>query len=234
MASADWTIMTDSLNISTVDRGVTFGIARPNGGGNFVYGFNSLVVATGAVGLFTNQANFAPMAKGVSITAAIQRGVSGGPEGFAPFIFACGQGPSVNDNAYILGLGDDDPHHIVLKKGVISTGLPDLVPDAPNNGILLRSTDSYDPGTWLHIRLDVVVNLNGDVLLQCYENDLTVNAVTSPSFSSIPGMTQFIDDTLQVASGSAPYVSGRGGFGFYVEDVTRRGYIDHLTVARQL
>jgi hypothetical protein len=234
MASTDWTVMTDSLLVSVVDRGVTTGITPPNGGGNFIYGFNSLTVAVGAVGLFTNQVNFAPMASGMSIRGAIQRGVSGGVSNFAPFILAAIQGTSVNDNAYIFGLGDDDPHHIVLKKGTISTGLPDLAPDAPNNGIMLRSTASYSPGTWLHLRLDMIVNLNGDVLLQCFENDLTSNAVTAPVWTAIGGMESFTDDALQVATGSAPYTSGRGGFGIYVADVTRRGYFDHIEVARQL
>jgi hypothetical protein len=234
MSSADWTEATGGLAIGVVDRGVTTGIARPNGGGSFVHGFNSLSVATGAVAFFTNQASFAPMAKGTSIYGAIQRGVSGGVTGFAPFIFAGLQGTAVTDLAYMLGLGDADPHHIVLKKGILSTGVPDLAPDAPNNGVLLRSTATYSPGTWLHLRLDMIVNLNGDVLLQCFANDLTANAVTAPVWVAIPGMTEFIDDALAINSGSAPYTSGRGGFGFYVEDVTRRGFFDQLVVNRQL
>lgn len=234
MGSSDWTELTDGLNSATVDRGVTNGIARPNGGGNFIFGFNSLTTSEGAVGFFANQVNFAPMAKGASIFGAIQRGVGGGNTNFAPFLMVGIQGTSVNDEAYMLGLGDDDPHHIVLKKGVIASGLADLAPDAPNNGILLRSNDTYDIGTWLHLRLDMIVNLNGDVLLQCFENDLTVNAVSSPSWSAISGMTEFIDDALQINSGSAPFTSGRGGFGFYTKDVTRRSFFDHLVVNRQI
>jgi hypothetical protein len=234
MGSSDWTELTDGLNSTTVDRGVTNGIARPNGGGNFIFGFNSLTTSEGAVGFFCNQANFAPMAKGASIFGAVQRGAGGGNTNFAPFLMVGIQGTSVNDEAYMLGLGDDDPHHIVLKKGVIASGLDDLAPDAPNNGILLRSNDTYDPETWLHLRLDMIVNLNGDVLLQCFENDLTVNAVTAPSWSAISGMTEFIDDALQINSGSAPFTSGRGGFGFYTKDVTSRSYFDHVVVSRQL
>ena len=63
MAETDWTEMNDGLDIATVDRGVTTGIARPPGGGSFLFGFNSLSTAAGAVGFFTNQVNFAPMAK---------------------------------------------------------------------------------------------------------------------------------------------------------------------------
>ncbi len=54
MAEADWTYLNDGLDIATVDRGVTAGIARPPGGGSFLYAFNSLAAVEGAVGLFAN------------------------------------------------------------------------------------------------------------------------------------------------------------------------------------
>ncbi|HYM97443.1 MAG TPA: hypothetical protein VET26_09085, partial [Candidatus Sulfotelmatobacter sp.] len=66
MAETDWTFLNDGLDAAAVDRGVTNGIARPPGGGNFVYGFNSLSTAQGTVALFTSQLNFAPMQKGGS------------------------------------------------------------------------------------------------------------------------------------------------------------------------
>ncbi len=237
MAEADWTEFTDGLGLSVVDRGVTNGIARPpsSGTNNFLHGFNSLTTAAGAVGLFTNQVNFAPMAKGVTVRGAIKRGVSGGPTGFSPFFVLGGQGVSVNDSAYLLGLGDGDPYHIVLKKGVIVAGVPDLAPDPPNNGILVRSTETFAQDTWHHLRLDMIVNLNGDVILQAFENDLSANPIGDPPvWVAIPGMEEFIDDTLQVNSGSAPFTSGRGGFGFQTADVTRRGFFDHVEIFRQL
>ena len=42
MAEADWTYLNDGLDIATVDRGVNAGIARPPGGGSFLYAFNTL------------------------------------------------------------------------------------------------------------------------------------------------------------------------------------------------
>lgn len=236
MAEADWTECTDSLAIGAVDRGVTTGIPRPSGGGSFVFGFNSLSVVTGAVGFFANQVNFAPMAEGCSIWGAVKRLPSGGTTGFAPFLMAALQGASVNNLGYLLGLADGDPYHIVLKKGAPAAGLQDLAPVPASNGILLRSTASYDPGDelWHHIRLDVIVNANGDVLLQCFESDLGSDPVTTPVWAPIPGMEEFIDDALQINSGSAPFTSGRGGFGFWCNDVTRRAAFDHLVVARQL
>jgi hypothetical protein len=137
-----------------VDRGVTTGIARPSSGGSF--GFNSLSTSQGVVGLFTNQVSFAPMAKGGSVRGALQRGPSGSPLNFAPFLFVGLQGPSVNDLGYLLGLGDGDPHHIVLRKGALSGGLPDVAPGT--QGVLRRSTATAAAATWLHLRLDMVVN----------------------------------------------------------------------------
>jgi hypothetical protein len=233
VAETDWTFLNDGLDAATVDRGVTTGIARAPGGGSFVFGVNSLSTAQGVVGLFTNQVNFAPMAKGGSIRGAIQRGLSGGPLNFAPYLFIGLQGPSVNDNGYLLGLGDGDPHHLVLRKGTLSGGLPDIVPGTL--GVLRRSTATFLPGTWLHLRLDMVVNQNGDVLLQVFQNDLVAHPLgAAPTWAAVPGMAEFIDDALGINSGSQPYTSGRAGFGFFTKDVTRRGFLDHVEAYRQL
>lgn len=79
MAEADWTYLNDGLDIATVDRGVTAGIARPPGGGSFLFAFNSLAAVQGAVGLFCNLVDFASMAKGASIRGCVQRWPGGGP-----------------------------------------------------------------------------------------------------------------------------------------------------------
>jgi len=235
MAESDWTLLSESLSAGTVDRGVTAGIARPGGGGSFLYGFNSLDVVNGAVALFSNQVNFAPMAKGGSVRGAIQRGTSGGVLGWSPLLFICLGGTSVNDDAYLLGLSDGDPPHLVLKKGRIVDGVPDYVPDPDSNGVLLRSAAEYEIGEWVHVRLDAIVNGTGDVVLKVYRNtnDDPLD-VTSPTWTEEPGMVEFIDDALQVATGSPPLTSGRAGFGMQVIDVTRRAYFDQLEVMRQL
>ena len=230
MASTDWTYLNDGLDIATVDRGATAGIPRPPGGGAFLFGFNSLAAAKGAVALFANQPNFAPMAKGGSIRGCLQRGPGGGPTGFSPFLFLCGQGVSVNDNAYQLGLSDDDPHRVVLCKGSVVAGAP----TSEGPGVLLRSSESFAQGTWLHLRLDVVVNTNGDVVLSAFRNDLVAHPIgTAPDWEPIAGMPVFIDDQLGINSGTQPYTSGRGGFGFASTDVTRRGFVDQIELFRQ-
>jgi hypothetical protein len=234
MAETDWTTFNDGLDIAALDRGVTTGATPPSGGGSFVFGFNSLSAVVGAAALFTNQANFAPTPalRGGSVRGAVKRGVSGGTTGFSPFLLIGAQGPSVNDYAYMLGLMDDDPHHIALAKGRIVNGIPS---GSPGNGIILaRSSATYLPDTYHHLRLDMVVNQNGDVLLQSFRSDLGAHAVTAPAWVAIPGMAQFIDDALAVNSGTQPLTSGRMGFGMAVKDVARRGYFDHIECFRQL
>jgi len=230
MAQTDWSYLNDGLDIATVDRGVTAGIARPPGGGSFLFAFNSLAAVQGAVGLFANLVDFAPMAKGGSIRGCIQRGPSGGPTGFSPFFFLCCQGNSVNDTAYLLGLSDDDPHRIVLRKGMVAAGIP----ASEGANVLLASGESFTPGTWLHLRLDVIVNLNGDVVLKVFKNDLAAHPLgTAPSWQEVAGMAEFIDDNTGINSGSQPLTSGRGGFGVMVKDVTRRSFFDQLELLRQ-
>ena len=230
MAQNDWSYLNNGLDIATVDRGVTAGIARPPGGGNFLFAFNSLAAVKGAVALFANLVDFAPMQKGGSIRGCIQRGPSGGPTGFAPFLYLCCQGNSVNDTAYLLGLSDNDPHRIVLRKGAVVTGIP----DAEGPGVLLASGESFTQGTWLHLRLDAIANQNGDVVIRVFRNDLVAHPLgTAPNWQPVAGMAEFIDDNTGINSGSQPLTSGRAGFGMAVKDVTRRAFFDHLELLRQ-
>jgi hypothetical protein len=53
MAQGDWTFLLNGASSASVLRGVTNGISRPNGGGNFCYGFNSQDNNQNAVGLPT-------------------------------------------------------------------------------------------------------------------------------------------------------------------------------------
>lgn len=235
MAEADFTELTSSLSSGSVDRGVTAGITPPNGGGSFVHGFNSLDTTNGVVGLFCNLVDFAPMAKGGSIRMAMKRGKGGGKTNFAPFVFIGASGSGVGDQGYLLGLGDSDPSRIVLRKGIISAGLPDAVITAPpTNGVLRKSTATILEDVWVHLRLDMIVNDNGDVVLNVYRNDLIgPNDVTAPDWQAIPGMAQFIDDSLGVNSGTPALTSGRAGWAFQTKDVTRRAFFDHLEILRQ-
>jgi len=75
MARGDWAELSGGLVAPEVMHEVTSGIARPNGGGNFCYGFNSTEIVTGVVALTPALIDFAPMEKGGSISAALKRGV---------------------------------------------------------------------------------------------------------------------------------------------------------------
>lgn len=235
MSSADWTECTDSLASGSVARGVTAGLGAPSGGGSFVYGFHSLDVSIGAVASFCNLTDFAPSAKGGSVRGVVSRRSSGGKTGFSAFLFAGLQGTSVNDYAYLLGVSDADPAHLVLCKRPLVAGALDLAPDAPANGVLRRSTSTVAIGAYSHLRLDMIANENGDVRLQVFANDLDAHPIgTSPVWTPIAGMDEFVDDALSVNTGSEPFTSGRFGFGFRTSDVTRRATIDHVEVFRQL
>jgi hypothetical protein len=235
MAEADWNELDDSLSVGSVARGVTAGLGVPNGGGSFVYAFNSLDANTGAVGLFPNQVSYAPMAKGCTVIAAMKRGLSGGTAGWSIGIAGAVQGNSVEDNGYVLGLSEGAPSHVVLYKGALVNGIPDLAPAPATNGVLRRSTASVPIDEYVHLRLDVIVNLNGDVRLQVFQNDLSLHALgTAPTWVAIPGMAEFVDDALSVNSGSAPYTSGRAAMIYRKSDVTRRACVDHFSILRQL
>lgn len=231
MAESNWTELGASLGAGVIARGVTHGIARPNGGGNFVYGWHSKNNTPGTHGLYTNQGTYAPMSKGGSVRGALTRLVSGGPLNFSVMLFIGGQGMTVGDLAYILGLSDADPHRLVLRKGKISDGLPDVTPGS--SGILRRSNETFVPGTWVHARLDMIANPSGDTILRVYKNDLTLHAVTAPDWQPVPGMDMIVDDVLGIYTGSPPYTSGYAGFAFQCKDVTRRAAVDHIEILKQ-
>ncbi len=230
MGSADWTYMDDGLDVGAVARGVTAGFASPPGGGRFVFGFHSIATTPGAVGLFVNAVDFAPMSRGGSVRGCVQRAPSGGATGFSPFLFVCAQGPSVGDAAYLLGLSEDDPNRIVLRKGSLTAGA--MASEGP--GVLLRSNESFRDGAWIHLRLDAIANDSGDVVVNVYTNDLTRHPLGDASqWTAISGMPSFIDDALGIRTGSRPLAAGRAGFGFASRDVTRRAFFDQLEVLRQ-
>lgn len=240
MGSVDWTGLSGILDAASVARDVTSSPSPPPGGGSFIYGFDSKVDTKGAVAWTLDAGNnpdHAPAAKGASIRGAIKRGVSALKTGFSPFFFASLQGgtPAVTDNAYILGLENSDPYRIVVVKGQIINGVPAA---SPQNS-LLRSTATYtidsDPDeNWKHVRMDVIVQGNGDVLIRVYENDLDTNDVDAPEWALVAGMELFTDDVLGVNSGSLPFVAGYMGFGFASEAIGRRSYFDYLEMLRQV
>ncbi len=238
MAELDFAFLNDSIDAAIVDRGVTAGVTPPSGGGSFVFGFNSLVVPEGGVGLKVSPqtgTGFDPLAKGGSIRAAVKRAISPGNVGWSPFLFIGLQGNSVLDNGYMLGLEDNDPYRIVLRKA--DNGVFRGIPAADSTNSLRQSSGSFlvSEDRYHHLRLDMIVNQNTDVVLKVFENDLSANPIGSaPVWTAIGGMADFIDDALGINSGSQPFVDGRGGFGCAFFDSARRAFFDQLEFLRQL
>lgn len=244
MGAVDWFDVGGGLSTANLARGVTAGLADPPGGSGFVYGYNSLGSTAGAAGKLVALTGFRPTGTGVSVAdggcsirGCVKRSPSPGATGMSPMLVACAQGgasPTVNDYAYLLGLSDSDPYAIVLAKAPIVSG---LVSSDTNVTILRTSSAQYVIGDdqWHHLRLDVVVQPNGDVLLQVFSNDLTSNPLGSaPSWTAIAGMAEYIDDVLRVATGTAPLWGGCLGFAFAVDgSVARRGAFAALEAYRQ-
>jgi hypothetical protein len=223
-----------------VARGVTAAFTPPNGGGSFVFGWNSRSTGAQAVGMHpTGDPDFAPLrdagtnATGGSIRGAIKRVVSVTPTGFSVGLFINLVGATENDYAYFLGLSDNDPHEIVLAK---ATGIAGLDPTAST--ILATSSATYLPDTWHHLRLDSIVNPNGDTVLRAFRNDLDTNPVTAPVWAAITGIDDFIDDALGINTEdtglSTPLAGGFGGVMFQSEIVGARAFTDQLELLRQV
>jgi hypothetical protein len=231
MAQNDLVEVTGNASTASILRGVSSSYPTAPGAGSNCFAFESQDNGTGVVALYFTMVGCNPTSMGAQISAALQRGPSAGLISFAPFVFCALTNPNAEGVAYILGLGDSDPSHIVLRKGDLASGLPDLAPGT--QGVLARSTATYPAETWYHLQLEVVLNSNGEVVICCYANDLTVNTVSSPVWLPIPGLASFIDDPLGVNSGSPPLTAGRMGIGFHSSDVARVGLIDYVVPLAQ-
>lgn len=248
MGQLDWGNLSGVLAPGTdAVSGPTAGTTPPTGGGTYVFGMKSVQNVVGVVGKYCLQTNFSPTltGKGGRISGALRRSSVGASSGFAPFLFFAANGATVADNAYLLGLSDENPSHIQLRKGAIADGLPAIVsldPDAYPN-ILMRSTDTFEADTWQHLKLDVIIQGTGDVILQVYRNDLNLHGVSSPLWALVPGMegshyptfAGFVDDALGVNTGTPPYAAGgRIGFASRFGTANRATYFDHIAIERQL
>ena len=80
----------------------------------------------------------------------------------------------------------------------------------------------------------MVVNGTGDVILKCFQNDISTNGVAAPVWTAISGMDDFTDDALAINTGTAPLTSGYGGFAFQTSNISRRCAVDYITLARQI
>jgi hypothetical protein len=243
MGAVDWDDLNGALTTAALERGVIHWDTPPSGGGDFIYAYNALQATTGAAGKYCTLTGYAPTGSGptvpdggCSIRGCVQRIPSPGATGMSPFLYACAQGagtPSVNDWAYLLGLSDSDPYTIALFKAPIAAGLVEGAAALQ----LRRSAAQYVIGDalWHHLRLDAVVQDNGDVLLQCLKNDLAAHPLgTTPQWLPIPGMDDFVDDKVQIATGTPPLWGGYLGWAFALAGaLNRRGGFTALEALRE-
>lgn len=234
MSSDNWTDLAGVANDSAIKRTATRATTPPNGGGLATRLVRSLTNTPGVYGQHCNETGFDPTDPlvGAEMTACMKRGVSGGTTGFAPFIFTLLQTNNVSGTAYILGLADAAPSHLVLRKAALNAGLPDA--PAGSNGILARSTISFPVNTWVQVRLGAKVNSSGgiatDTVVYAEMSDLSVNPAGSPVWIPIPGIVDFIDDAAGFASGTPGLTEGRVGYAMYAEADARNVFFDHFGI----
>ncbi len=241
VASSDWQAIADELSSSSAPRGpVTSAVVTPpNGGGSFTMGIHTQDNSPGVVAYYSTLADFAPTAKGGTISGPLQKGSGGGGDKFSAFLFLCLGGTDSTDLAYMLGLDMSATPRLVLRKGQLAAGIPAVAPGS--QGVLRRSAATYSIGAWLHLRLDAIKQPTGDITLQVFASNLGANAVGSPVWAAVPGLSDFTDDALGIncsllgisGSDALPLTSGRMGFGGYFADVNRNAYFDHVKPERQ-
>ena len=234
MAEDNFTDCAGVLDASALVRVATRTTTPPNGGGLATRLLRSLTNTPGVYAQHYNGVDFDPLGAniGAEMIGCIKRGISGGTTGFAPFIFTLLQGNNVANEAYVLGLADSEPSHLVLRKAALSAGLPDLA--AGTQGILRRSTITFARDTWVQVKVGAKVNSPGgipsDRVVYVEYNNLAVNPVDAPVWLPVPGMADFIDDAAGFASGSPGFTEGRMGYGMYTEADARNAFFDYFSI----
>lgn len=242
MSSSQWSQVSDGLSSSllAVNPVTSAVVALPNGNdGSFVFGFHSITNDVGVSAYYSTQSGYAPTSKQGRLSAALQKGVGAGNDKHSPFIFLGLGGTGSTNMAYMLGLDESATPRIVLRKGQLANGLPAVAPGS--QGVLRRSSSTISIGTWIHLKIDAILQPGGDVLIQCFQNDIVANGVDSPVWTAIAGISDFTDDAGGINSAllgitgadSAPLTSGRMGFGTRSADANRNSYFARIAPEKQ-
>lgn len=230
MGQADWTELTNVLAAGVVRRGVSMAPAFAAPDGNFIFGMHSLLSTAGVVAQRNNQAGFTPSAAGKAgvVEACIRR--YNVTLGYAPFIGLLDNLDVDVAKGYLLGLSDEASYKICLKKGLVAE---DIL--STDSGVLRSSTTAYTVSQWHHLKLEVVLNPQGDIVLNCYANDLDTYAPGSAVWTAIGGMDRYVDDSLGILQGALPY-TGTYYFvmGAYFAATARAALFDYYRAAVQL
>lgn len=228
MASSDFTDLLDGVQDGVAVSGVTAGLPSAPGIGPEIFAFNS--GNSSSVGAIAKRYSAVTFEYGSTMSAAMVRYTGTNQSGHSVFVFSCLNGDPGGDSAdqpcYMLGLADGSPGHIVLAKTTPNLGLMDGSPG--NFGILRKSVDPIPLGTWVHLRLQTVVQSNDDVIIRCFRN-ANSDFSAAPDWQPIPGMDEFIDDVTQVNTGTPTLTAGPAGFGYKFAAPALAGAVDHIS-----
>jgi len=224
MAETDWTPLANSLEPEQISRGRTtaseFGIVD----GSAAVGFHSLDAAAGLSGFVSALVGFAPIAnrKGGIITALVKKHAP--MAGGAPLLFFVNSPDALAAEGYILGLTEEWPYSIALKRGMLSAGLK-------GDNALAKSSAVFSAAAWLELALYVTVNTQNDIVLRVLRRD----PVLTGAWAAVPGIDDVIDDAVGLLTGTPPvYGDFYPGFGHYNSGQSGRvSLFDHITIARQ-
>lgn len=124
MALANFALVANGLLVSQVDSGVIHLEDAADGGGNFVFAFNTILAnAPGVQAYRSAVTGYAPLTNGGTVRAALKRGLTAISAGFDHFIFIGLATDDVGDFAYCLGLEEAQPARVLLRRGLLSEGV---------------------------------------------------------------------------------------------------------------
>jgi hypothetical protein len=233
MSETHWHRLTENaLDSTIVSAGWTDEAAFSPPSGTKCMGYHLLEPARGFAGhVISDQmdsGNMFPIAngKGGMIVASVKKYNQGDQ---SPMIFFCNGLDPTGARGYQLGLSRTDPTRIILRKGLMDTGL-----DPDDDDVLRVSSYTIPLNTWVQLRLYLTVHTHGELVLL----PLRADPPTYPpgAGTAIDGMDAFYDDTGGILSGQIPIAGGwYTGFGVHFggEGSGRVGLFDHVYADRQ-
>lgn len=237
MALSDWS--TASGSEGGVLHGPTLEVPPVEpAGGDFTYAFNSSDTAgSGAVVLEYDHPSF-DFTLGAKISGVLTKTATEG-EGCSVFLFCNhGDGTGVGttvDEGYLLGIQNDGSNRIVLAKGPLANGVPagEAGSTVSTTKIIARSSNSLAANEWIHLRLQAIVQIGGDVVLVPEYSTVAIGG--TPVWQPLPGMQdRYVDGVTEQLDAGPPIIIGRPGFGFEFTATTKGAAVDYIEGARQV
>ena len=234
MAETDWVSFSNEASSAEVLALPTMAPSLvPPDGGLFTFGARSLVADAKFRGKVSTRAGLHPVPanKGGSISAYLRKhSPSSGNCLYSPLLFLLdGHDLASDPEGYLLGLSEGAPYYIQLRKGRLLDGLP-------QTSYLARSSASFTGAQWIGLKLDLVHNPQGDLVLNVYRDLSAPLSPAAPDWQRIAGFSSsYVDDNLGVLSGSVPITAQKYlGFGFFFRETSAVASIDYVKHAAQL